>query len=63
VILVGINGGRSRRNIEEEGFERFNITLPPSIVERLAKFMEEEDRGRSWTIQRALDEFLKQRGY
>jgi len=60
---VGINGGRSRKTIEEEGFERFNITLPPSIVERLKKFMDEEDRGRSWTIQRALDEFLKQRGY
>lgn len=60
---MGVNGGRSLRNIEESGFERYNISLPPSIVERLEKFMEEEDRGRSWTIQRALDEFLKKRGY
>jgi len=60
---VGINGGRSLRNIEEQGFERFNISLPPSIIERLNKFMQEEDRGRSWTIQRALDEYLKKHGY
>ena len=60
---MGVNGGRSLRNVEESGFERYNISLPPSIVERLEKFMEEEDRGRSWTIQRALDEFLKKRGY
>ena len=60
---MGINGGRSQRNIEESGFERFTISLPPSIIERLKKFMEEEDRGRSWTIQRALDEYLKKLGY
>lgn len=60
---MGINGGRSRKNVEEQGFERFNITLPPSIVERLTKFMDAEDRGRSWTIQRALDEYLQKRGY
>lgn len=60
---MGVNGGRSLRNIEEQGFERFNISLPPSIIERLKKFMEDEDRGRSWTIQRALDEYLKARGY
>lgn len=60
---MGINGGRSLRGIEEPGFSRFNITLPPSIVERLEKFMEEEERPRSWTIQKALDEYLSKRGY
>lgn len=60
---MGINGGRSLRNIEEQGFKTFNISLPPSIIERLDKFMKEEDRGRSWTIQRALDEYLKKQGY
>lgn len=60
---MGANGGRSLKGIEEQGFERFNITLPPSIIERLTKFMVDEERGRSWTIQKALDEYLKKRGY
>ncbi len=50
---MGINGGRSRRGIEEEGF----------IIERLDKFMKDEDRNRSWTIQQALDMYLKKKGY
>ena len=61
---MGINGGRSLRGIEETGgYRHYNITLPPSIIERLEKFMEEEERPRSWTIQKALDEYLKKRGY
>ncbi len=60
---MGINGGRSLRGIEEQGYERYQISLPPSIVERLNKFMEEEERPRSWCIQKALDEWLKSKGY
>ena len=60
---MGINGGRSLRGVEESGYIAHNITLPPSIDQRLEKFMKEEDRPRSWTIQKALDEFLKKRGY
>lgn len=60
---MGINGGRSLRGIEEEGFERFHITLPPSIIERLEKYRAAEERPRSWVVQKALDEFLKKRGY
>ena len=60
---MGINGGRSRRGEEETGYIKYNITLPPSLVERLDKFMKEEDRNRSWTIQQALNEYLKKKGY
>lgn len=60
---MGINGGRSLRGIEEQGFERFQISMPPSIAERLKKYMEDEERPRSWCIQKALDEWLKARGY
>lgn len=63
VIAMGINGGRSLRGIEESGYTKYNITLPPSIIKRLEEFMEKEDRGRSWTIQKALDEYLEKRGY
>ena len=60
---MGINGGRSLRGIEEQGFERVQITLPPSIMERLEKYRKDEERPRSWVIQKALDEWLKERGY
>lgn len=61
---MGINGGRSLRGIEETGgYTKYNITLPPSIIERLEKYMAKEERNRSWTIQKALDEYLKKRGY
>ena len=60
---MGINGGRSLRGIEEQGFEKFQITLPPSIVERLEKYMKDEERPRSWCIQKALNLWLKQKGY
>ena len=61
---MGINGGRSLKGIEETGgYQKFNITLPPSIIERLDKFMKDEERPRSWTIQKALDEYLRKRGY
>ena len=60
---MGINGGRSLRGIEEQGYERFNISLPLSIVERLEKYRKDEDRPRSWVIQKALDEWLKKKGY
>lgn len=61
---MGINGGRSKRGEEETGgYVKYNITLPPSLVERLDKYMKEEDRGRSWTVQKALDEYFTKRGY
>lgn len=61
---MGINGGRSLRGIEETGgYKKFNITLPPSIIQRLEKYMTEQERNRSWTIQKALDEYLTTRGY
>lgn len=60
---MGINGGRSLRGIEESGYIRLQITVPPSINERLEKYREEEDRPRSWVIQKALDEWLKKKGY
>ena len=61
---MGINGGRNLRGIEgdpaEEGlYQRVNVTFPPSILKRLDKFMKEEDRPRSWVIQKAVDEWLK----
>lgn len=60
---MGERGGRSLRGIEESGYATHNISLPPSIEERLNKMMKEEDRPRSWLIAKALDEYLKKKGY
>ena len=61
---MGVNGGRNLRGIEDmSGFKDFHISLPNSIIERLEKYMKAEDRNRSWVIQRALDEWLKKKGY
>lgn len=60
---MGEKGGRSLRGIEEEGYVRYNISLPPSLSERLEKYRIDEERPRSWIIQKALDEWLKERGY
>ena len=65
---MGINGGRNERGVEgdpsEEGlYLRVNISMPPSLMKRLDKFMKDEDRPRSWIIQKAVDEWLKEKGY
>ena len=65
---MGINGGRNQRGIEgdpaEEGlYLRVNVSMPPSLMKRLDKYMKAEDRPRSWIIQKAVDEWLKDKGY
>ena len=61
---MGINGGRNLRGIEDmSGFKDYHISLPNSLIERLEKFMKDEERPRSWVIQKALDEWLKKKGY
>lgn len=65
---MGINGGRNLRGIEgnpaEEGlYQRVNITLPPSLLERLEKFCRDEERPRSWAMQKAIDDWLTKKGY
>lgn len=57
--MRGVEGNR-----EEEGlYLRVNISMPPSLIKRLDKFMKDEDRPRSWVIQKAVDEWLKKKGY
>lgn len=65
---MGINGGRNLRGVEgnpeEEGlYLRTNISIPPSLFDRLEKYRKDEDRPRSWVIQKALNEWLEKKGY
>ena len=60
---MGEKGGRGLKGIDEPGYVRYQITLPPSLSERLEKYAEEEERARSWCIQKALDKWLADKGY
>lgn len=44
-------------------FQRVNCTIDPDIYERLEQYCADEERARSWVIQKALDEWLKSKGY
>lgn len=65
---MGINGGRNLRGIEGDPsdvglYQRVNVSMPPSTLKRLDKYMKDEDRPRSWCIQKAVDEWLTRKGY
>ena len=65
---MGINGGRNLRGIEgkpeDEGlYQRVNVSFPPSHLKRLDKYQKDEDRNRSWCIQKAVEEWLEKKGY
>lgn len=38
-------------------------TCPPDLHARLVKFCEDEERAKSWVIQKALDAWLTAKGY
>lgn len=48
---------------EHEKFIRLNISLPPDLEKRLSKFCDDEERAKSWVIQKALDKWLHSKGY
>ena len=60
---MGEKGGRGLKGIDEPGSVRYQISVPPSLSERLEKFCKDEERPRSWCIQKALDKWLAEKGY
>lgn len=44
-------------------YENRRYTCPPDLYARLCKFCDDEERAHSWVIQKALDKWLKERGY
>jgi len=39
------------------------FSLPPDVFARLTKYCDDEERDKSWVIKKALDVWLKDRGY
>lgn len=44
-------------------FQRVNCTIDPDIYDRLEQYCADEERARSWVIQKALDKWLTEHGY
>lgn len=58
------SGGRPRFGTPRaEKCERLNITITQTLHDRLEKFCEDDERAKSWVIQKALDARLDGRGY
>ena len=58
------SGGRPRFGAPTtEKCERLNITIPETLHERLEKFCTEDERAKSWVIQKALEKWLSEKGY
>lgn len=48
---------------EHKIYPRVNVTLPYELCERLDKFCYDEERARSWAIQKAVEQWLAGKGY
>jgi len=56
--------GRPRYGSEKRPpYAKIGISLPQDILERLDKYCGDEERDRSFVIKRAVDAWLKERGY
>lgn len=42
---------------------QLNLTIPGSLKERLERYCEADERSKSWATQKALDQWLSERGY
>lgn len=46
-----------------EKYVKDQYSCPKDLHDRLLKFCADEERTKSWTIQKALDAYLKKQGY
>ena len=44
-------------------FQKINCTIDPDTFDRLEQYCEDNERARSWVIQKALADWLKSQGY
>ena len=58
-------GGRPRlgKYKDEKKTKRINAFVAESLYDRFIKFCETEERYASWTVTKALDEYLTKKGY
>ena len=42
---------------------KFNMSLPPDLYARLVRYCEEDEREKSYAVRKALDPWLREKGY
>ena len=47
---------------DEDKYVRINVTMPPELQDRLVRYCQAEERTMSWVIDKALREWLRERG-
>ena len=47
---------------DDDKYVRVNVTMPPELQDRLIRYCQEEERTMSWVIDKALREWLRERG-
>lgn len=58
------SGGRPRYGTPRTvKCERIQLTITQDLNERLTKFCEDEERAKSWVVQKALEKWLSEKGY
>ena len=58
------SGGRPPPGSPQGSHSRqLNLTIPLDLFDRLEKFCEDDERAKSWVIQKALEAWLDGRGY
>ena len=58
------SGGRPPLGSPQGSHSRqLNLTIPLDLFDRLEKFCEDDERAKSWVIQKALEAWLDGRGY
>ena len=58
------SGGRPPYGTPQGSKSRqLNLTIPLDLNARLEKFCEDDERAKSWAVQKALDKWLSEKGY
>ena len=58
--------GRPRKGNTEPkapAYVKFSTSLPPDIYERLQRYCDDEEREKAWCLKKAIDPWLKEKGY
>lgn len=57
--------GRPRLGVEDkrEQHVKFSMSLPPDTYARLEKYCQDEERPKSWVLNKAVIPWLEERGY
>lgn len=58
--------GRPRKGNTEPkapAYVKFSTSLPPDIYERLQRYCDDEEREKAWCLKKAVDLWLKEKGY